>query len=83
MLYRNYDKRTGKYNPDLVQGKYEKWLKEKLKFIHFTEEVIAIVVKKGTLLTITDRASLVECIVELSSKNTTELAKKPYEYFPL
>jgi IS30 family transposase len=38
-LRRNRDGRTGKYDPDLAQRKYEKRLKEKPKHIHFTEEI--------------------------------------------
>jgi IS30 family transposase len=38
-LRRNCDKRTGKYNPCLAQRKYEKRLKEKPKFVHFTQEI--------------------------------------------
>jgi IS30 family transposase len=38
-LKRNCDKRSGNYDPELAQHKYEKRLKEKPKFIHFTEEI--------------------------------------------
>jgi IS30 family transposase len=38
-LKRNSDKRSGNYDAELAQRKYEKRLKEKPKFIHFTEEV--------------------------------------------
>jgi IS30 family transposase len=38
-LRRHCDGRTGKYNPGLAQRKYEKRVKEKPKFIHFTQEV--------------------------------------------
>ena len=38
-LRRNCDKRTGKYNPDLAQRKYEQRLAEKPKFVRFTEYV--------------------------------------------
>jgi IS30 family transposase len=38
-LERNCDHRTGKYNPDLAQRKYEQRKKEKPKFIHFTDDI--------------------------------------------
>jgi IS30 family transposase len=38
-LKRNCDKRSGRYEPELAQCKYEKRLKEKPKFIRFNEEV--------------------------------------------
>ena len=38
-LRRNCDRRTGKYHPDLAQRMYEKRLKEKPKFIYFTEKI--------------------------------------------
>jgi IS30 family transposase len=45
-LRRNCDKRTGKYNPELAQRKYEQRLKEKPKFVHFTPEIREKVVKE-------------------------------------
>jgi IS30 family transposase len=44
-LSRNMDCRTGKYNPDLAQRKYEQRQKTKPKFIHFTEEIKQKVIK--------------------------------------
>ena len=38
-LSRNSDKRSGKYNYDLAQRKYERRLTEKPKHLHFTDEV--------------------------------------------
>jgi IS30 family transposase len=45
-LRRNCDKRTGKYNPELAQRKYEQRLKEKPKCIRFTEEIEKKVVEE-------------------------------------
>jgi IS30 family transposase len=43
-LRRNSDKRTGEYNPELAQRKYEKRQKEKPKFIHFTDMIKQFVI---------------------------------------
>ncbi|MDR0206890.1 MAG: hypothetical protein LBI45_06505 [Bacteroidales bacterium] len=43
-LRRNSDKRTGEYNPELAQCKYEKRQKEKPKFIYFTDIVKQFVI---------------------------------------
>ena len=43
-LRRNCDKRTGEYNPELAQRKYEKRQKEKPKFIHFTDVIKQFVI---------------------------------------
>jgi IS30 family transposase len=43
-LNRNSDKRTGQYNPDLAQRKYEERKKNKPKFILFTDEIKEMVI---------------------------------------
>jgi IS30 family transposase len=45
-LRRNCDLRSGNYLPDLAHRKYKKRLKEKPKFIHFTEEIKAMVIDR-------------------------------------